>query len=191
MKQDRTNTTTSEMNQLAISQTKAWLDEVVIGLNFCPFAKKEFVNNTIAYAVSAHSQLKLALEEVALQFELLAHDAEIETSLLIFTDGYLQFERFLDLVDYSNDLLIDLGFEGIFQLANFHPDYFFEGEPLDSASHYTNRSPYPTLHFIREKSMERALNHYPNPELIPENNIALTQEKGCDYFEQILKRIKR
>ena len=175
----------------AITQTKQWLEEVVIGLNFCPFAKKEFVNNTIGYVTSSQGQFDKALEELALQLEHLAKHDDEETSLLIFTTGFRQFERFLDLVDYGNDLLIDLGYEGQFQLANFHPDYSFEGEALDSASHYTNRSPFPTLHLIREASMEKVLSFYPNPEEIPENNIKLAEEKGDKFFKQILKRIRR
>lgn len=175
----------------AISQTKQWLDEVVIGLNFCPFAKKEFVNNTIHYEVSGQGQIDKALEDFVLQCEYLAAQPDIETSLLIFTTGFRQFDRFLDVVDYANDLIIEQGYEGQFQVANFHPDYLFEGEDPGSASHYTNRSPYPTLHLIREASMEKVLDHYPNPEEIPENNIALAQEKGTKYFKQILKRIRR
>lgn len=182
---------TSNTKHPAVTQTKQWLEEVVIGLNFCPFAKKEFVNNTIAYVTSNQGQVDKALEELAIQLEYLAKHDDVETTLLIFTTGFRQFERFLDVVDYGNDLLLDLGYEGQFQLANFHPEYFFEGEAPDSASHYTNRSPFPTLHLIRETSMEKVLSIYPNPEEIPENNIKLAEEKGSKFFKQILKRIRR
>jgi len=175
----------------AIEQTKQWLDEIVIGLNFCPFAKKEFVNNTIAYVTSSQGQIDKALEELAEQCQYLAENDQVETTLLIFTTGFRQFERFLDLVDYAHELMTSLGYEGQFQLATFHPDYFFDGEPADSASHFTNRSPFPTLHLIREESMEKVLSHYPEPEAIPENNIQLADEKGAKYFKQVLKRIRR
>jgi len=175
----------------AIEQTKQWLDEIVIGLNFCPFAKKEFVNNAIDYVTSSQGQIDKALEELARQCLHLAENEQVETTLLIFTTGFRQFERFLDLVDYGHELMANLGYEGQFQLATFHPDYFFDGEPADSASHYTNRSPFPTLHLIREESMEKVLSHYPEPEAIPEHNIQLAEEKGAKYFKQVLKRIRR
>jgi len=172
-----------------ILKTKQWLDEIIIGLNFCPFAKKEFVNNTIHYQLCDVKKISSALEELALQFEKLVQQPEVETTLLIFNGGFKNFESYLELLDYANDLLIELGYEGIFQLASFHPDYYFEGEAFDAASNYTNRSPLPTLHLIREESMAKVLALYKEPELIPENNITLAEEKGANYFEQVLKRI--
>ncbi|QIZ77285.1 DUF1415 domain-containing protein [Ferrimonas lipolytica] len=174
-----------------VLQTKQWLDEIVIRLNFCPFAKKEFVNNTIAYTASDATKLNQALTDLQDECDRLAATPAIETSLLIFTHGFAQFERFLELVEDASDHLLELGYEGTFQLANFHPDYFFDDEPAQSPGHYTNRSPYPTLHIIREQSMEKVLNHYPNPEQIPLNNIDVTEAKGSEFFEQALKRIKR
>lgn len=184
------NTEQQAIAKTLIGQTKDWLEQVVIGLNFCPFAKKEFVNNTIHYCVSWHKKMDAALTDVATELQRLEKNADIETTLVIFNQGFNSFERFLDLVDYANQLLVDLGYEGEFQIANFHPDYLFEGEPADSASHYTNRSPYPTLHLIREQSMARAVAHYPDPESIPDNNIALAEQKGISYFENILANIK-
>ncbi|WDD97273.1 DUF1415 domain-containing protein [Thalassomonas actiniarum] len=175
----------------AIEQTKQWLAEIVIGLNFCPFAKKEFVNDTIHYHVSSAGRIEPALEALMAQCQYLSEHDELETSLVIFSTGFRQFERYLDLLDYANELLVDSGYEGIFQLASFHPDYCFEGEDIDDAANYTNRSPYPTIHLIREASMERVLAVYQQPEAIPENNIALAHEKGATYFKNVLKRIKK
>jgi len=172
-----------------IIKTQQWLEEIIIGLNFCPFAKKEFVNNTIHYQLCDAKKIPLALEELAKQFEKLVQQPEIETTLLIFNTGFKGFESYLDLLDYANDLLIELGFEGIFQLASFHPDYYFEGEEFDAASNYTNRSPLPTIHLIREESMEKVLSVYKNPDQIPENNIALAEVKGSDFFKKTLQRI--
>ena len=174
----------------AIVQTKQWLEEIVIGLNFCPFAKKEFVNDTIHYQVSASGQIKAALQELSLQYQYLSEHDELETTLVIFSSGFRQFERYLDLVDYANELLVTSGYEGVFQLASFHPDYCFEGEDLDDAANYTNRSPYPTLHLIREKSMARVLSVYQQPEEIPENNIKLAHDKGANYFKNVLESIR-
>jgi len=173
----------------AITKTKLWLEEVIIGLNFCPFAKKEFVNNTIDYYVCPQARLEKALEEVIERCRYLTEHPEVETSLVIFSLGFRKFEQYLDLVDYANELLIDSGFEGIIQIASFHPDYCFDGESPDDASNFTNRSPLPTIHLIREESLERVLSVYQNPEEIPDNNIALAREKGNKYFKQLLERI--
>ncbi|MGL1956743.1 MAG: DUF1415 domain-containing protein [Colwellia sp.] len=173
----------------AVLATKAWLDEIIIGLNICPFAKKEFVNNTIHYHLSVIDQIKPALLELIEQCRYLqAHD-ELETTLIVFEEGFRSFERYLDLVDYANDLLVDSGFEGVFQLASMHPEYCFADESFDDASNFTNRSPYPVIHIIREASMERVLSVYKNPEQIPENNITLAHQKGADFFKNVLQRI--
>jgi len=172
-----------------IEATKQWIDEVIIGLNFCPFAKKEFVNNTIFYHKSEAEQVKVALQELIEQCHYLqAHD-EIETTLIIFSDGFRGFERYLDLVDYANDVLVDSNFEGIFQLATMHPEYCFADVDFDDASNFTNRSPYPMLHIIREKSMSKVLSLYKDPEQIPEKNMALAEQKGSDYFQATLANI--
>ena len=173
-----------------IEQTKQWLEQVIIGLNFCPFAKKEFVNQTIHYHVSDKEQLKSALMELLSQCYYLRDNPEIETSLLIYQQGFRDFNRFLDVVDYANELIVEYGFEGIFQIATFHPEYCFADADYDDASNFTNRSPYPTLHLIREESMERVLSVYKNPQAIPDNNIALADKKGADYFKNVLKNIK-
>ena len=173
-----------------IDATKQWLDEVIIGLNFCPFAKKEFVNNTICYHLSNIEQVKPALSELIEQCHYLQQHDDIETTLIIYSEGFRGFERYLDLVDYANDLLIDSGFEGIFQLASMHPEYCFADDDFDEASNFTNRSPYPMLHIIREASMAKVLSLYKEPEKIPENNMALAEQKGSDYFQSILSNIR-
>jgi hypothetical protein len=171
--------------------TKEWLNDIVIGLNICPFAKKEFVNNTIHYHLSKTEQVKTALHEFIEQCQYLQNHAELETTLIIYGNGFRGFDRYLDLVDYANDLLVDSGFEGVFQIASMHPEYCFDGEDYDDASNFTNRSPYPIIHIIRETSMSRVLSVYNEPEKIPENNIKLTQEKGANFFQQVLTRIHK
>jgi len=172
-----------------VSATKQWLEEIIIGLNFCPFAKKEFVNNTIHYHQSSLEQVKPALKELLAQCVYLQQHDDIETTLIIFSDGFRSFNRYLDLVDYANDLLIDSGFEGIFQLATMHPEYCFADDDFDAASNFTNRSPYPMLHIIREASMAKVLNVYKDPEQIPENNMMLAEQKGSHFFQKILTKI--
>jgi len=192
MTNTNTNTKTVSTNsneQSEVLATKEWLNEIIIGLNICPFAKKEFVNNTIHYHLSQTEQVKTALHEFIEQCRYLQTHDELETTLIIYSRGFRGFERYLDLVEYANDLLIDSGYEGIFQLASMHPEYCFDGEDYDDASNFTNRSPFPILHIIRETSMTRVLSVYNEPEKIPENNIKLAQKKGANFFQQVLSRI--
>lgn len=179
------------LSRIEIKQTKQWLEQVIIGLNFCPFAKKEFVNQTIHYYVSDKAQIKAAMKELLIQCQYLYNNPLIETSLLIYQQGFRDFSRFLDLVDDANAFLVEQGFEGVFQIANFHPEYCFADVDYDDVGNFTNRSPYPILHLIREESMERVLKVYKNPELIPENNISLAHKKGASYFTSILNNIKK
>jgi hypothetical protein len=112
-----------------------------------------------------------------------------ETTLLILPEGCTQFNDFLDLTAMAEQLLIDQGYEGVYQLASFHPDYCFAGEDENDPANYTNRSPYPMLHIIREASIEQALKTYPNPELIPERNIELTRKLGLEKIQALLRTI--
>ncbi|TPH15898.1 DUF1415 domain-containing protein [Litorilituus lipolyticus] len=179
----------SSIEKSVINATKDWLEQVIIGLNFCPFAKKEFVQETIFYHVSSKGKTKAALVELLSQFQYLKQHSEIETTLVIYQDSFRSFDNYLDLVDQANELLIDEGFEGIFQLASMHPEYCFADEDYDDASNFTNRSPFPLIHIIREDSMAKVLSHYKEPEKIPETNVNVAQAKGSDYFKQLLENI--
>jgi len=181
---------TDQNSLLVIQHTKQWLEEIIIGLNFCPFAKKELVNNSIHYHVSAQIKLKNALLEIIEQCVYLQEHSKLETSLIIFPSSFKNFNQYLDLVDYANDLIVEQGFEGVFQLASFHPEYCFADSDFDDAANFTNRSPYPTIHIIREASMERVLAVYKDPQQIPEDNITLAQHKGSDFFKNTLLTIK-
>ncbi|GAA5137358.1 DUF1415 domain-containing protein [Thalassotalea piscium] len=183
-----TNTAVGQDAYQIAYQTKEWISQIIVGLNFCPFAKKELVNNSIYYYVAHQPKLKKLVQEFNEQCLFLYNHPEIETSLLIFPTGFADFQRYLELVDYCNDLIVSEGYEGVFQVASFHPMYCFEGEDYDDAANYTNRSPYPTIHLIREKSMEKVLAVYKQPEKIPENNIRLARQKGHQFFENILNK---
>lgn len=160
----------------------------MIGFNFCPFAKKEFVKDTIGYKVSDSIKIEDALYELLEQFKILDNDSNIETSLLIFEHGFAKFEDYLDLLDVANQLLEREGYEGTYQIASFHPNYIFDGADEDDASNYTNRSPYPILHILREASLEKVLQKVDDPDAIPERNIQFAQEKGRLFFERILEK---
>ncbi|MGB0906652.1 MAG: DUF1415 domain-containing protein [Maricaulaceae bacterium] len=174
-------------NQVAlINQTKKWLSSVIIAQGLCPFARREFDGETIHYEVIETAETSAQLECVLAQCEALDADKSRETSLLIFPNGLDDFEDYLDLLEIANALLAAEGYEGIYQLASFHPDYRFEGAPEDDACHYTNRSPYPMLHILREVSVEQAIKTHPNPEKIPERNITLTRELGLKAMQDLL-----
>lgn len=179
------------MTHLAISQTREWVSAVIVKYNFCPFARKEVENNCIHYTISNASKIDDAVMEMLEQCIQLDRDPQRETTLLIFDNGFTDFEDFLDLVDLANALLVAQGFEGKYQIANFHPDYVFADSDEDDAANYTNRSPFPTLHLIREASMSAALDEYNEPESIPEHNINLARRKGIHFWQQLLENCKK
>jgi len=163
---------------LIIQQTSNWVRDIIVKHNICPFAKKELEREMIHYAVIESSDLTAILEAVNIEIIRLDNDPEIGTTLTVLPELSADFELFLDVIDYANDLLEMQGYEGVYQLAHMHPDYLFDGLDENDAANYTNRSPYPVLHLIREDSMAKVLKVYPNPEQIPQRNIDLLREKG-------------
>lgn len=169
-----------------IEATKTWLSTLIIAHNICPFAKRVFDEQTIRFTVNETEDIEQLLLNLINECELLNNDNSIETSLLIYSKALTDFDDYLDFLALAEDLLIEQGYEGIYQLASFHPDYCFDGVASDDASNYTNRSPYPMLHLLRESSLEQAIKHYANPELIPERNIELTRELGLHTMQDLL-----
>lgn len=172
--------------KLVINRTKQWIIDVVIDCNFCPFAAKEMKKGSIHYEILNESTPEIILEAVMNALLLLDKDEEIETSLLILACGFENFEEYLDLADLANELLVEHDYEGIYQIASFHPQYLFEGSTNEDPSNYTNRSPYPMLHFLREESVSKAVKSYPNIEEVPNRNVAFTKEKGLQCMIQLL-----
>ena len=172
-----------------IQQTQQWLTSFIIHYAICPFAKREHERESIFYAVEKSDSIEQCLTTLISECQRLDSQPEIETTLLIFPEQYPLFDDYLDFLILAETLLIEQGYEGIYQLASFHPLYCFEGEDATDSANYTNRSPYPMLHLIREASLEQALQSYPNPELIPENNIKLTRKIGSEKIQSILNQI--
>ena len=169
-----------------IRHTKKWLSTVVIAHGLCPFAKQEFDNGRIHYAVIETESLEAQLEQLVLECQALDNDPTRETSLLIFPRALSDFQDYLDLLELATALLKAQDYEGIYQLASFHPDYRFEGAGPDDPANYTNRSPYPMLHILQEASVEQALRGYPNPEKIPQRNIERMQALGLNFMHELL-----
>jgi uncharacterized protein len=172
-----------EPGELIINQTKKWITDVVVGCNFCPFAAKEIKQDTIHYQVETAAEISICLATFLLECIRLDEQTHIETSLLIFPEAFKQFDEYLDLVSLAEKLLKQEGYEGIYQVASFHPLYSFANAPADDAANYTNRSVYPMLHLLREERVEQALLKYPDPEQIPERNIRFTRGKGIAYMK--------
>ena len=157
-----------------ILRTAQWVERVVIGLNLCPFAKAVQVKGQVRYAVSAAETSATLTED--LRRELLslqaADPSEVDTTLLIVPRVLGDFLDFNDFLADADALLHELHLEGELQLASFHPDYCFADSSADDPANFTNRAPYPTLHLLREASVTRAVEAFPDPSSIYERNIA-------------------
>lgn len=171
-----------------IQQTTNWIQQVVIGCNFCPFATKAILKKTVRYVVLPSANTKAVLEKLMHEIYHLDTDENIETTFIILQNNYGDFTSYLNLVDLAEQLLEKEDYHGIYQLASFHPQYCFAGEDENDAANYTNRSPYPMLHLLREDSITTALEHYPNPEAIPEKNMAFARNKGLDFMKGLLNK---
>lgn len=156
-----------------IAHTRAWLDAFVVTHDICPFAGREVRRGAVRYALASSSDMEGLLHELVAECQRLDADATIATTLLIAPSGMDDFDDYLDWVELSERLLDDLGYLGVYQLASFHPDYVFDGVEADDPANATNRSPAPMLHLLREAEIEKALASYPDPEAIPERNMAL------------------
>jgi hypothetical protein len=172
-------------SDVAITQTKKWIHDVVIGCNFCPFAAQVIKLKTVFYKVETATTTDICLDSFLQEVTRLDNDDTIETSFLIFTNTFKSFDDYLDLVSGAEQLLKQKGYNGIYQLASFHPQYRFAGAPDDDAANYTNRSVYPMLHLLRESSIDKALEHYDKPEAIPDRNINFAREKGIVYMKML------
>ncbi|MSQ57700.1 MAG: DUF1415 domain-containing protein [Limnohabitans sp.] len=176
------------IDDIAIEDTQQWLTRAVIDLNLCPFAKAVVVKNLLRYRVYSGNRLSELLSLLNEELILLAQseDSQIETTLLIASNVLQNFLDFNDFLDEAHTLLQDLHLEGVLQIADFHPQYQFAGEPMDDMSHFTNRSPYPTIHLLKESSIDRSVEAYPNAELIFEKNIATLRQLGPQGWSRLL-----
>lgn len=176
-------------DQDAIAATRRWLVRAVIGLNLCPFAKAVHVKQQVRFVVSAARTPDALLEDLVAELShLSAIDADTtDTTLLIhphvLTD-FLDYNHFLDQADAA---VVALDLEGEIQVASFHPDYRFAGTADDDIGNYTNRSPFPTLHLLREASIDRAVAAFPDPDVIVERNMATLEKLGRDGWDKLMR----
>lgn len=168
-----------------IAQTKNWIREVVVGCNFCPFAAKELKQDTIHYEVIYETGLPAAKLAFLAECVRLDNEEGIATTMIIFPDAFPVFLDYLNLVDAVEKMLRQKGYDGIYQVASFHPLYQFANTALEDAENYTNRSVYPMLHILREAQIEKALLNFRDPQSIPERNINFAREKGATYMKML------
>lgn len=173
-------------DQCVIEQTRCWIETVVVAHNFCPFAARELKRDSVRYRVLRDIALEPCLLALAEECLTLDREPHTETTLLILAGGFQDFHVYLELLEIAGDLLLDQGYEGVYQLASFHPDYCFDGADPQDPANYTNRSPYPMLHILRETSIERALLDYPQAEQIPERNIETARRQGLARMQALL-----
>lgn len=177
----------------ALETTRKWVEKVVVAYQLCPFAKSPFEQDKIRYHALPSSDLKDLKKEILAELAFLGEHSskELETTLLVLTEGFTNFLEFWDLVGLAEDWLEEADYTGVYQIASFHPAYIFAGTRPDEAQNYTNRSPLPTLHLIREDSLEKAIDSHPNIEEVPNRNIRLMEEKGRAHWEQLLAEIRK
>jgi len=176
-------------NEAQTESVKRWVEEMVVGYNLCPFAKKPLLSNGIRFVLCSENKTKNVLHTLGDELAFLDEHAEVETTLVILGNGFKDFYQYLKLVDDAQQVLDELDFQGIYQLASFHPEYLFEGEDIDDASHFTNRAPLPILHIIRESSIEKVLKTYKDPDSIPHNNIQLMRSLGTEVLQAQLDKL--
>ncbi|WP_133651178.1 DUF1415 domain-containing protein [Paraburkholderia flava] len=163
-----------------LSETRHWLTRAVIGLNLCPFAKAVHVKQQIRYAISEATDMEGVLTDLEAELRALvdADPATIDTTLLIVPHALADFADYNDCLFFADRLLKQLRLEGELQIASFHPQYQFEGNEPDDIENYTNRAPWPILHLLREASIERAVDAFPDAADIYERNIETLRRLG-------------
>ncbi|PSJ80932.1 DUF1415 domain-containing protein [Neisseria iguanae] len=173
--------------QTVIGHTKQWLEKAVIGLSLCPFAKAPYVKDRMRIVVSETTHLDGFLEDLDRELQYLGETSadELETTLLVHPTLFGDFLLFNEMLDIADEAVADNQLQGVVQIAPFHPDFQFAGTEADDISNYTNRSPYPTLHLIREDSIAKATEAFPEAAAIFERNIALLEDMGQEGWNQL------
>lgn len=170
-----------------IAAVQRWVKFFVVELNLCPFAKHELMQNRIRFALTTAQSDKDLLLALAAELELLNLDSSIETTLLIHPEVLRDFDQYNQFLDVADRFLNEMKLEGVYQIASFHPHYQFAGTTPDAAENFTNRSPYPLLHLIRENSLTHAIANTPDIGQQPVRNIALMRRMGKDQLQALLQ----
>jgi hypothetical protein len=170
-----------------IAATRRWLERAVIGLNLCPFAKAVHAKGQVRYVLSDADTPQALLEQLGEELlQLRDTPAEaVDTTLLVHPRVLADFLDYNDFLDDADALVEALGLDGVLQVASFHPDYRFAGTEPDDLGNFSNRAPFPTLHLLREDSVERAGAAFPDPDAIVERNIGTLRQLGADGWRKL------
>jgi uncharacterized protein len=171
---------TNHTHDEIIAATMHWLEIAVIGLNLCPFAKAVHAKDQIRYAVSDATSIDALADDLVRELEFLAEASaeKVDTTLLIAPNALEDFLDFNDFLDVADSIVEELELDGMLQVAPFHPEFQFEGTDADDITNYTNRSPFPILHLLREDSVTRAVEAFPDEMHIAENNMETLRKLG-------------
>jgi hypothetical protein len=168
-----------------VADTQAWLDKAVIGLNLCPFAKAVVAKQQVRMVVCMDSEPEQVLQMLQQEMQLLVDTdaAVLDTTLLIAPNLLPDFLDFNEFLFDCDSVLVSMELEGVLQIADFHPRYQFAGTQPDDISNFTNRAPYPTLHLLREESIDKAVAAFPDASLIYERNVKVLEDLGREGWE--------
>jgi hypothetical protein len=181
----------ASLNTDVIAATRAWVWNVVVGLNLCPFARREVEGERVRYVVADATAPEDLVSALHAELMLLLDQPDIETTLLIHPGVLRDFDEYNAFLDICDELLVSLDLEGIFQIASFHPDYQFADATPEDPENFSNRSPFPMLHLLREVSVTRAVSAHPDVEGIPSANIARLRQLGVPALEALLAQCRR
>ena len=171
-----------------LEDTRRWIERAVIGLNLCPFAKAVYVKQQVRLVLSDATTPEALLEELAEELVLLRDTSpeQTDTTLVVHPFVLQDFLDYNDFLDNADAAVEALDLQGILQVASFHPDYQFAGAGPDDVGNFTNRSPWPTLHLLREDSVERAVAAFPDPDVIVERNLRTLETLGAEGWRRLL-----
>ena len=177
-------------DEAVVAAMREWLEKAVIGLNLCPFAKAVHVKRQIRYVVSQAETEEALIEDLLHELQLLASadPGDIETTLLVHPRVLGDFLDYNDFLDVADAAVEELGLDGVLQVASFHPQYQFADSDADDMANYSNRAPYPTLHLLREDSVDRAVAAFPEADRIYEANIEALRALGPDGWKKLFPR---
>lgn len=180
------------MSDLIEKHIRAWLESFIVELNLCPFARPVVASDALRVAICESEDLDQLHRTFLTELDLIqqSSEEEIATTLLVMPNALANFDNYLIFLDNAEALIEELGLDGTIQLASFHPEYLFDGEAEDSASHFSNRSPYPVIHFLREDMLFNALDEFPNPEQIPLRNISTLEKIGRAEIESRWQKLR-
>lgn len=178
-------TETSQTDALITAHTLNWVRSFIVAHNICPFARYELARPDMRIQVTRARKTREALSALEDECLWMEQHPQVETSLIVMPELFKSFESYLEFVAHAEDFLFDADYEGIYQLATFHPEYYFADSDPDDAANFTNRSPYPMLHLLRESSVEKAIAHYGDTQKIPERNIEHLTQMGRPAVEAL------